>query len=401
MRIAMIADQFPAISEKFLLNQFTALLDRGIEIDLYVGTVNRPLKMHELAKKYDLLERTRFVDVPVNYMARVIHCIPRFFISLFKSPVKSFFAFRPRYTVTSRNLKNFFFLDAFRGKRYEIIHCQYGWNGLIGAFLKDQGIAKHVVVTFHGSDINVYPSRYGKDVFSHMFNVVDAVTVGSNFIKRKVIAYGCPESKVHVIPMGVYPGEYEMEDREREKPLLLSVGRLLKVKGHSYGLEAFKIVKQVVPDAEYAIIGEGPERRHLTAQAEKLGLSDSFRLLGELTDREVAEWYKKTSVFVFPSIIADDGAEEGQGLVLLEAQANRIPVVASRVGGIPEGMVDGVTGFLVSQKKPDELADKIITLLSNSSLRETMGKAGKDFVLKNYDMKNLAEQWVALYKELY
>jgi colanic acid/amylovoran biosynthesis glycosyltransferase len=401
MRIAMIADQFPAISEKFLLNQFTALLDRGIEIDLYVGTVNRPLKMHELAKKYDLLERTRFVDVPVNYMARVIHCIPRFFISLFKSPVKSFFAFRPRYTVTSMNLKNFFFLDAFHGKKYEIIHCQYGWNGLIGAFLKDQGIAKHVVVTFHGSDINVYPSRYGKDVFSHMFNVVDAVTVGSNFIKRKVIAYGCPESKVHVIPMGVYPGEYEMEDREREKPLLLSVGRLLKVKGHSYGLEAFKIVKQAVPDAEYAIIGEGPERRHLTAQAEKLGLSDSFRLLGELTDREVAEWYKKTSVFVFPSIIADDGAEEGQGLVLLEAQANRIPVVASRVGGIPEGMVDGVTGFLVSQKNPDELADKIITLLSNSSLRETMGKAGKDFVLKNYDMKNLAEQWVALYKELY
>lgn len=184
---------------------------------------------------------------------------------------------------------------------------------------------------------------------------------------------------------------------ERDPFLVLSVGRLVDVKGFRYAIEAFKEVVKRVPQARYLIVGNGPERLMLEGLIRSYGLTGSVELAGEKVDQEVMALYQKASIFVLPAIVTEKGTEEGQGLVLQEAQACGIPVVASRIGGIPEGVLDGTSGFLVPPKDPSTLAEKIIHLLEHPDLRKKMGEGGRTFIQDRFTMDSLAEKWEHLY----
>jgi len=400
MRVAMIVNGFPERSEKFLLNQVTGLMDSGVDLDLFAALSPPPGRIHELADRYRLVERTKYLCIARSLRERAAGLPGLVARNALKYPAKTARALFPRYATVSRNFKTLYFLDAFAARRYDVLHCHFGPNGLIGAFLKDCGFADRLVVTFHGSDINSYPRRHGEGVYETLYDRADAVTAGTAFTKGKLVANGCPAGKIRVLPMGVRMEEYpEAKNSERSPRTILAVGRLVDHKGFRYLIEAMAIVRQSYPDAALRIVGEGGERSALERRAAELGLGETVSFLGAKSGEEMAALYRGASVFALPSIKAPDGAEEGQGLVLQEAQASGLPVIGSRIGGIPEGIVEGKTGFLVPEKDPAALAERIGALLGDAGLRERMGRAGRAFVEANYAIPVLTEKLVSIYRE--
>jgi len=145
---------------------------------------------------------------------------------------------------------------------------------------------------------------------------------------------------------------------------------------------------------------DGPLRGKLKNLTKQLGISGHVRFLGAKTRDQIIKLYSKAHIFMLSSIRNQNGSEEGQGLVLLEAQSVGLPVVATRVGGIPESVVDGKSGFLVPERDVDALAEKLIYLIEHPEIWPEMGRAGRAFVEINYDINKLNDRLVEIYQQL-
>jgi colanic acid/amylovoran biosynthesis glycosyltransferase len=389
MWTAIIVNSFPSISERFILNQLVSLNEQNINFDIYAAVVPEERKIHTLFKKYNLKSRVINVGIPRKAWKRFIK-FPLLFLECFlKSPSATFRALSvKKYSSAALNLKNLYFMRHFYNKLFDVIHCHFGQNGLIGAFLKDCGITDRLIVTFHGSDINVTPGRFGKNMYRHMFKTADVITVGSNFIKNKLIDHGCAPEKIQTIPMGIII-------RKTPPPnYFLSVGRLVEVKGFIYSIEAFALLARDFENINYYIIGSGPLHEALNRRIIELDMETRIFLLDEKTDVELEFFFHHALAFIVPSIRASDGAEEGQGLVIQEAESYGLPVIGVDTGGIAEGIISGKTGWIVSEKEIPAMRDKMAFFLTHPDKCREFGEEGRKFVQKNYDNAVLSKKLV-------
>jgi L-malate glycosyltransferase len=175
-------------------------------------------------------------------------------------------------------------------------------------------------------------------------------------------------------------------------PLVGSIGALVAHKGHRHLVDAAAQVVRDVPDARFVILGEGDLRVALERQIADLGLEKHVFLGGFRPD--VLSLLKGFDLFVMPSVT------EGLGTSLLDAMACAKPIVASRVGGIPEVVEHGVTGLLVPPKDPDLLAEAIGRLLEDRPRAEAYGAAGVDRVRERFTVERMVEQTLAVYARL-
>ena len=232
-------------------------------------------------------------------------------------------------------------------------------------------------------------------------NATLVVTVSKYSSKKIVQFYGVNTTKIRIVPNGVDPHKFRpIEDVEKvkhrigidDKQCVLFVGRLIPRKGLYFLVEAAKQVIKEHRGTMFIIVGDGPLKNHLTSFLKKERLSDNFVFLGDVCDDMLPILYNCADVFALPSI------QEGQGIALLEAQATAKPVVAFNIGGIREFVLDKQTGLLV---KPGnvELANSILNLLSDKSLREKMGHIGREFVCNNFSWDICAQKMFQVYNE--
>jgi colanic acid/amylovoran biosynthesis glycosyltransferase len=389
MRVAIVVNSFPSISEKFILNQLVSLIEQNIAFDIYAAVVPEGQKRHALFRAYNLNDRLTCVNIPRKLWKRVI-CFPLLFLADFiKNPVFTIKALSvKKYSTAALNFKNLYFLKYLRNKKYDIIHCHFGQNGLTGAFLKDCRIGKRLVVTFHGTDITVTPRRFGRNMYHHMFASADVVTAGSRFVRDKLIQHGCGADKIQIIPMGIIVKETPRSD------YFLSVGRLVEVKGFGYSIEAFALLARDFDAVNYYIAGDGPLYESLNRKIEELGMETRIFLLGEKTDIELASFFCHALAFIAPGIRASDGAEEGQGLVIQEAESYGLPVIGTDIGGIPDGIISGRTGWIVPEKEIQAMYEKMAFLITNPDKRREFGEEGRKFARENYDNSVLTQRLI-------
>jgi colanic acid/amylovoran biosynthesis glycosyltransferase len=146
--------------------------------------------------------------------------------------------------------------------------------------------------------------------------------------------------------------------------------------------------------------GDGTLMADLKSRAEELGIADCCHFLGLCDGGQVRELYATASVFTLPSVTASNGDMEGQGLVIQEAQICGLPVVTTWHNGIPDGLIDGTTGYLVHERDVDALADRLVELLSDDALRARMGTAGREFVAGKYDIGVITKNLMEYYHEI-
>ncbi len=194
-----------------------------------------------------------------------------------------------------------------------------------------------------------------------------------------------------VLPYGTTVHPKACKPVENRTPRILFTGRLIQRKGVDYLLRAIPKVLETV-QAEFIITGDGDQRPLLDELRDKLQLHDHVKFLGFVTNEQLNEEYARCDIWVNPSVIDDRGDTEGLGVGSIEAYAHKKPVIASAVGGIPDTVLDGKTGFLVPEKDPTALADAILDLIQDPQKAKRFGKAGLDFAAKKFNWQRITDQ---------
>ncbi len=407
MRVAFIVSKFPVLSETFILNQITGLIERGHEVDIYADEPSDTAKIHPDVDKYHLLEHTYYSGIPANRILRVLKGIGLFLTNFHKAPIillRSLSAFEHRKQFGLIGLLYATIPLLGQQTTYDIIHCHFGVNGLKGEFLREIGaIRGKLIVTFYGYDANSFPLQHGADVYKQLFQQGDLFTSITTFMMTKLVSLGCSEEKMVKLPIGVDVSKYAFQPRvlHSSQPIeIITVARLVEKKGIEYSIRAVAKVAKSHPQIVYRIVGDGPLRASLEKLIVELDLSDKVKLLGWMTQDEVCQLYAKAQIFILSSITAANGDQEGQGLVLQESQAMGLPVLSTLHNGIPDGVLDGKSGFLVPEGDVDTLADKLSYLVEHPKDWPEMGRAGRAFVEEFYDMNKLNDRLVEIYQQL-
>jgi glycosyltransferase involved in cell wall biosynthesis len=206
---------------------------------------------------------------------------------------------------------------------------------------------------------------------------------------------GCPPEKVHTNYLGVDSAFFDGVRGQFDPMSIIYVGRLVRRKGVHTLLEAMRILLDQNVEARLTVVGEGPESETLqrTASDHKLPV----RFLGMKTRAQIRELLRHAAVLCAPSTTAGGEVPEALGLVLLEAQAMGVPVVATRNGGIPETLEDGRTGYLVDQDSPNALAVALAKLLENDVLNRSFGQRARTFVCDRFDIDRCYRKMEELY----
>lgn len=198
-------------------------------------------------------------------------------------------------------------------------------------------------------------------------------------------------TKMHVVRCGLPFDRLPPRKPDGKGRTLVCVGRLSPEKGQAGLLEAFAELRGRHRDLELRLVGSGPDRQALEALAADLGVSDRITFLGRLTETDTLAEIARSDILVLPSFM------EGLPIVLMEAMALGVPVVASRVAGIPELVADGTGGLLFTPSRWDELALCIERLLTDDALRDSIVEQGKRKVADEFDAQKSAEMVAALF----
>lgn len=214
--------------------------------------------------------------------------------------------------------------------------------------------------------------------------------------------YHVDKTKIRVVPNGVDQEKFKPVTEKTaaraqfglgSEPCVLFVGNLIPRKGLSFLVEAAKKIIREQAQTKFLVVGEGPLRTQVQTSLQEANLIGNFRFLGKISEGQLPMLYGCADVFALPSI------QEGQGIVLLEAQASEVPVVAFDVGGVGEAVRNRETGFLARLGNTDEFADDILRLLSDGALRDKMGENGRKFVTENFTWDICAERMLRVYQE--
>ena len=203
---------------------------------------------------------------------------------------------------------------------------------------------------------------------------------------------GIDMEKVQVIPMGVDLQNLFIppENRKVSKSILF-VGRVVEKKGLRFLIEAMPAILEKHPDAKLRVAGDGQELNGIKNLANNLGVAGRIQFLGALANETLPQLYQATDVVVFPSIVAADGDREGFGLVLVEALGCECAAVVTDLPAMRDIVHDGKTALVVPQQNAQQIAAKVIQLLDKPSLRRSLGKKGRRYVVQRFDWKIVAE----------
>jgi len=266
-----------------------------------------------------------------------------------------------------------------------IIHAHFLNDGMDALRLKEK-LNIPLITTLHGHDITK-AEKSGSFVCSrkNFFGSIDKVIAVSNYIYNHAIDNGCPEDKLVLHSIGIDLEKFKQDKEESDSPEILFVGRLVEKKGLTYLLDAINMLQNKYADLKLTVVGDGPLKPILIQKVEALDLCVDF--VGKESPEKVRDRLSSAWLFAAPSITAEDGDAEGLGMVFLEAQALKTPVVSFASGGVVEAVDDGVTGLLSKEKDIKGLADSIEFFLENATERQLYGERGRKRVEELFDVR--------------
>jgi colanic acid/amylovoran biosynthesis glycosyltransferase len=410
MRVAFIVWRFPVLSEAFILNQITGLIDRGHEVYIYPVNglpKNYTGKVHPIVEEYKLMERTYFPPiVPENIVWRFFKGVGLFIKNMRHGSFKSLGFFYPgKYGKEVATLKTFYRIEAFlQDGTYDIIHCQFGTLAPIALAYRDAGIISgKLITTFRGIDISKYVQENGADVYNQLFREGEFFLANCQFFGERAINLGCDSDRIVVHGSGLDCRKFTFKPRYFPidgKVQIVTTGRLVEKKGIEYAIRAVAKIADIYPNIEYKVIGDGELKADLEQLIAELNIAHVVKLLGWKQQTEIVEILDNSHIFIAPSVTAADGNQDAPVNTLKEAMAMGLPVISTRHGGIPELVADGVSGYLVPERDADAIAIKLTYLITHPELWENMGKAGRARVEEQYDMNKLNDELVAIYQQM-
>lgn len=276
-----------------------------------------------------------------------------------------------------------------------IVHAHFGLNGVLALpFARALGVP--LVVSFHGHDVpGLFASRRHMPRYARyqrlapaMFEYASRLICASEDLAQLLVSQaGAPAHKIEVMHLGVELPTIPPPHIAREQDVfrILMVGRMVEKKGMEFGIDAFARLHARHPNVRLTIVGDGPLRRRLERRARTLALGSSIAFTGALSADGVRSEMLAADVLLAPCVVARDGDRESGTLVVKEAGALGLPVVASWHGGIPEIVVDGETGLLADERELPALAAALDRLVRDRALCTALGSAARQRIARRFE----------------
>jgi colanic acid/amylovoran biosynthesis glycosyltransferase len=346
--LAYVVNAFPKLSETFIAQELAELVRRGMEVR--VLSLNRPTETihHRLIREAGLLQRTRYE------------------VAEFERELR---AFRP-----------------------DLLHAHFSTQPSAAARELASALSLPFTFTAHGYDVYRRPPADFRERAAAASAVVTVSFANSEHIHS---AFGVPRDHIFVVPSGVDTDLFHPPEKPPVGvPHVLCVARLKPVKNLGLLLRACRRLIDRGVELHCTVIGEGPSRGELEAARERLDLAATVTLAGAADQDRVAECWRQASVGALSSL------SEGMPVSLMEAAASGVPVVAPRVGGIPELVVHGETGLLFEAGDEAGMASALKTLLTRPALREAFGANARRRALERSSIHQQIDSLLALWSRI-
>jgi colanic acid/amylovoran biosynthesis glycosyltransferase len=364
LKIAVVAGAFPKLSETFVLQQIVALLELGHDVRIFAFEAAHESVVHPAVAQRNLLARTTYVKAPERLSSRLLGAARA--------------------------------VSGQPAERFDAIVCHFGHIGEKARKLRAQGYFDGpLAVIFHAYDLTVWLRESGEQAYAALFEQAALLLPISQLWQRKLLELGAEPSKVSVLRMGVDCEllEYRPPSPPQNETLrLLSVGRLVEKKGIAYALEAIAIARSRLPSLQYSIVGDGPLLCELKDLVATRNLVDVVTFHGSLDNESLRSMMLTQHCLLVPSVTAADGDMEGLPVVIMEAMALGLQVIATRHSGIPELVTDGVTGRTVPERDALALAGALLELSKTPELWPTMSARARAVVEHDFDIRKLGAQ---------
>ncbi len=400
LRVAYIMSRFPKISETFVLYEILALESQGIAVEVFPllrerQSVSHPEAAAVVARAYfHPFVSARILAAHGHYLLRR----PRAYLAVLWEVLRGTWGsanfFAGALGIFPKSVR---FAYEMQALGVEHVHAHFATHPAVAALIVHRLTGIPFSFTAHGSDLHVDRRMLDRKVEAAAF----AVTI-SEFNKEVMVA-ACGEAlraKIHVVHCGVDPQVFTPVRSVRPAPLhILCVASLEEVKGHATLLEACQLLRQRDVRFRCDLVGEGPLRAVLQQQIQRHGLSAHVHLHVTLHRPEVSRLMAAADIICLPSVPTRQGKREGIPVVLLEAMASGVPVVSSRLSGIPELVLDGKTGILVEPRHSEALAAALQQLGQEPLLRRRLGAAGRARVEMHFDLHANARRLGELFSQ--
>lgn len=400
-RVAYIVSKFPKLTETFVLYEALALRDLGVEIHIfplvpYEEKVAHPeieslQKSVHLAPLFSGAVLGAMLSLAVRSPLRFARSVTSLLRGSGGSPghFARGLAIFPRACWIARQLQK---------ERFDHVHAHFANHPALAARLVHDLTSIPYSFTAHGSDLHRDPRGLRTKVEASSF------TVAISEYNKRFILHRTGEdlaSRIDVLFCGADLGRFQderaptteerTEDSEPKQPFRIAcVAALREVKGHTHLLAAIEAARARGIDVQCELAGDGPLRARLETEIRTRGLEGSVRLLGPCQRDEIRALLGRSDAIALSSILDSSGRREGIPVSLMEGMAAGLPVISSRLSGIPELVTNGESGLLADPGDEAGLAEAIQTLAADPALRRRMGAAGRARVERDFDLKQNA-----------
>lgn len=425
LRVAYIMSRFPKLTETFVMNEILAMKREVEAVAIYPLMKERAEVVHEEAAALaGEAHYTPFVSAAiVRANLRALWRQPRVYWRTLRDVVRETWGNR-RFLLAELALfpKAVYLAARFQAQGIDHVHAHFATHPAAAAFIIHRFSGIPYSFTGHGSDLHRFQEMLCLKVRAAAF-----VVAISEYNRRFIMAH-CGDDvgqKIRVVHCGVDLqafGRDRLESKEQKPPsshnglaaasdlrtpsangtdpaVVLCIGTLHEVKGQRYLLEALAQLKRDGLEMACHFVGDGPDREMLETLAAQLGLTEQVTFFGLRSRRQVMAHLQAAGMLVTPSVPSSDGRREGIPVVLIEAMASGVPVIASRLSGIPELVRDGVTGLLAEPGDAADLATAIRQLHEDGALAQRLSAQARAYVEAEFDLQRNAATLAQLFAE--
>ncbi|MBI4436482.1 MAG: glycosyltransferase [Candidatus Omnitrophica bacterium] len=385
MKLGIVVSQFPELHETFILKEFLALREVGVELRIFSLKKCRDRIIHpevgsllHWVEYAPLSSPTVWGEGLLEFLRQPMRSIEA--LGEMMADGKDFVSFLKVLVVYVKTLA---LVHRAKGMRIGHLHSHWATFPTTSARMMARLLNLPFSFTGHAWDLYV-----GNPTLKEKLEEAEFVVTCTEH-NRKFLSTTSPgcEQKIFLNYHGVDLNRFQKREplRKEGTPLILSVGRVVETKGFFTLIRSLSLLKAKRFSFECVIVGEGPLRSKLEEEIKEEQLEHVVRLAGSLSREELLDYYRKAACFVLPSEIAPSGDRDGIPNVLLEAMAVGIPVVSTEISGIPEAVTSGRNGLLVPEKNPAALAGAIETILKDPPLANRYGEEAHRTVSEKFN----------------
>jgi glycosyltransferase involved in cell wall biosynthesis len=395
--IAYILGTYPNLTTTFIDREILEVKKNGVNLVLIAVRHAPPFQMSSDIEK--LSKEIKYI-LPVPWVKFVFSNLFWLITKPFTFLKTIFYIFSRYYDSNISCIKGLIHfaegirtLQLLKKQNISHIHAHFADRAAVIAMVASKFLNVSYSFTAHASDIYVSPILLSEKIMNAKF-VTTCTAYNKAYLERLTGKH------VDLVYHGIDIEKIDIRSELYNKSpscLILSVGQLKEKKGFSYLIKACDNLNKEGLEFKCEIIGDGPSRLSLEKHISDLNLEDKVRLIGALPHNKVLEKYKQATIFALPCVVGENGDRDGIPNVLLEAMSNRIPVVSTRLSGIPELIKEGFTGLLVDPEDEVALAGCIARLLRDPELRNSLSQRGYQLIKDKFDIKKNVETLITLF----